>query len=202
MFSPRSIPNLLGLFRIIFTPLLVWLVLAGDTNRYIWVVVLLILMAISDIVDGRLARQLKVVSPLGVFLDTISDKIFVTGVLIPMVERDLLSSWVAFTIIVRDFAISGLRSYAATEGQVIAAGTWGKQKMTITVVALVWRLLAASAEVAPGGLAALGLVGTLLNLWPAVIGLALIWTVGSGLEYIWRAWPMLRNSWEPREIEN
>jgi CDP-diacylglycerol--glycerol-3-phosphate 3-phosphatidyltransferase len=198
MFSSRSIPNLLGLFRIVFTPLLVWLVLAGNTVSYIWAVVLLILMAISDIVDGKLARKLKVVSPLGVFLDTISDKIFVTGVLIPMIERDLLSSWVAFIIIVRDFAISGLRSYAATEGEVISAGTWGKQKMTITVVALVWRLLAASAEAAPGGLAALGFIGTLLSLWPAVIGLALVWTIGSGLEYIWRAWPMLRNSWEPK----
>jgi CDP-diacylglycerol--glycerol-3-phosphate 3-phosphatidyltransferase len=197
MWNVRSIPNLLGLFRIVLTPLLVWLVLTGGTANDLWAIFLLILMAISDLVDGNLARRLQVVSPLGVFLDTISDKIFVTGLLIPMVERGLLSTWVAFTIIVRDFAISGLRSYAAAEGEVIAAGTWGKQKLTITVVALVWRLLASSAEATPGGLAAFGFIGTLLSYWPIAIGLAIIWTVGSGIEYLWRAWPMLSRGWKP-----
>jgi CDP-diacylglycerol---glycerol-3-phosphate 3-phosphatidyltransferase len=199
MFSARSFPNLLGLFRILFTPLLVWLVLTGGTANDLWAIALLVLMAVSDLADGKIARRLNVVSPLGVFLDTISDKIFVTGVLIPMVERGLLSTWVAFTIVVRDFVISGLRSYAAAEGEVIAAGTWGKQKLTITVIALVWRLLASSAEATPGGLASFGLLGTLLGLWPVGIALALIWTVGSGLEYLWRAWPMLSRGWKPEE---
>src|SRR3712207_8869004 len=58
---------------------------------------------------------------LGVFLDTISDKIFVAAALIPMVEGQLLSGWIALLIIVRDFAVSGLRSFAAAEGQVISA---------------------------------------------------------------------------------
>src|SRR6185295_18785523 len=93
-------------------------------------------------------RRLQVVSPLGVFLDTISDKIFVASALIPMVEGGLLPTWIALVIIVRDFAVSGLRSFAAAEGQVISARQWGKQKLVITVIALVWRLLAAA--IAPG----------------------------------------------------
>jgi CDP-diacylglycerol---glycerol-3-phosphate 3-phosphatidyltransferase len=199
LFSARSLPNLLGLLRIVATPLLVWLILIQTPAGYLWAVALLILMAISDLADGKIARRLNVVSPLGVFLDTISDKIFVAGALLPMTQTGLLSSWVAFVIIVREFVISGLRSFAAAEGQVIPAGTFGKQKLVIQVVALVWRLLAESA--AAGGW--LGTVGGgalrgLLDLWPWAIAMAVFWTLGSGLEYLWRAWPLLRRSWEPR----
>lgn len=198
-FSVRSVPNLLGLFRIVTTPLLVWLVLAALPERYLWAVALLVLMALSDMADGKLARRLKVVSPLGIFLDTISDKIFVTGALLPMVQIGLLSGWVAFTIIVREFVVSGLRSYAAAEGVVISAGQLGKQKLVVTVVALVWRLLAANAEA--GGVMGAALGGALvplLALWPYAVALAVIWTVVSGLEYLWQAWPMLRRGWAPR----
>lgn len=197
----RHLPNLLGVFRIITTPLLVWLILIERPATYLWAVGLLLAMALSDMADGKIARRLNVVSPLGIFLDTISDKIFVAGALLPMVEIDLLSSWIAFVIIVREFVISGLRSYAAAEGVVISAGTWGKQKLVMQVVALIWRLLAAYDEQG-GTLLALGGAGSwLLALWPLPMGLAVIWTLASGVEYLWRAWPLLRRSWEPKAIE-
>jgi CDP-diacylglycerol---glycerol-3-phosphate 3-phosphatidyltransferase len=192
--SARSIPNLLGLFRIVTTPLLVVLILLGTPVGYMIAVVLLLLMAASDIADGPLARRLQVVSPLGVFLDTISDKIFVAGALIPMVELGLLPGWVALLIIVRDFAISGLRSYAAAEGQVISARQWGKQKLVITVIALVWRLVAAAIS---GVSAAPPLFALLVSLWPIPLALALFWTVFSGVEYFWKAWPLLLKSQSP-----
>jgi CDP-diacylglycerol--glycerol-3-phosphate 3-phosphatidyltransferase len=186
--SARSIPNLLGLFRIVTTPVLVVLILLGTPVGFMIAVVLLLLMAASDIADGPLARKLQVVSPLGVFLDTISDKIFVAGALIPMVQLGLLPGWVALLIIVRDFAISGLRSYAAAEGEVISARQWGKQKLVITVIALVWRLVAAASS----GLTAAPLLTLLVSLWPIPLALALFWTVFSGVEYFWKAWPLLR----------
>lgn len=188
--SARSIPNLLGLFRIVTTPLLVVVILLGTPVGYMIAVVLLLLMAASDIADGPLARKLQVVSPLGVFLDTISDKIFVAGALIPMVELGLLPGWVALLIIVRDFAISGLRSYAAAEGQVISARQWGKQKLVITVIALVWRLVAAAIAGLP---AAPPILTLLVGLWPIPLALALFWTVFSGVEYFWKAWPLLNS---------
>lgn len=201
MFSARSIPNLLGLFRIVTTPLLVWLIISVQPAGYLWAVLLLLLMAISDLADGKIARRLNVVSPLGIFLDTISDKIFVTGALLPMVQIGLLSGWVAFVIIVREFIVSGLRSFAAAEGVVISAGQLGKQKLVIQVVALIWCLLAANSN--QGGLLGVfadGPIGWLLGLWPIAMGLAVIWTLASGLEYIWRAWPLLRSSWAPRPV--
>jgi CDP-diacylglycerol---glycerol-3-phosphate 3-phosphatidyltransferase len=190
----RQIPNLLGLFRIVTTPLLYVLILWGTPAGDVWAVVLLLLMAVSDIVDGRLARQLQVVSPLGVFLDTISDKIFVTGALLPMVERGLLPGWVALLIILREFAVSGLRSFAAAEGEVISARQWGKQKLVFTVAALIWCLLNAAALAAPGTPEWARLV---TSAWPIVMGLALIWTVGSGVEYFWKALPLMRAGTTP-----
>ena len=204
--SARSIPNLLGLFRIITTPLLVALILSATSGGYLGAVVLLLLMAISDIADGKIARRLQVVSPLGVFLDTISDKIFVAAALLPMIQIGLLSSWIALLIIVRDFAVSGLRSFAAAEGQVISARQWGKQKLVITVTALVWRLLAAAyVPDAPflsftfEGLTGVALVWAwLVNLWPIPMGLAVIWTIFSGVDYFWKSWKLLNDSWAPR----
>ena len=171
--SARSIPNLLGLFRIVTTPLLVALILMDTPTGYLVAVLLLLLMAASDIADGPIARKLQVVSPLGVFLDTISDKIFVAGALIPMVEQELLPGWIALLIIVRDFAVSGLRSYAAAEGHVIAARQWGKQKLVITVIALVWRLVAAALVGLPG---APSFFVTLATLWPIPMALAIFWS--------------------------
>lgn len=202
MFHTNSIPNLLGLFRIVTTPLLMWLILQGQAATYLWAVVLLVLMAVSDFLDGRLARHLKVVSPLGIFLDTISDKIFVVGALLPMIEGGLLSGWIALIIIMREFVISGLRSYASAEGVVIPAGIWGKQKLAITVTALIWRLLAASAE-ASGIVVGWGgsVLGALLSLWMVAMALAVIWTILSAVDYLWKAWPMLRQGWSPEQAK-
>jgi CDP-diacylglycerol--glycerol-3-phosphate 3-phosphatidyltransferase len=201
----RSLPNLLGIFRIVTTPLLVWLILRADPLGFYAAVVLLLAMAISDIADGPIARNLGVVSPLGVFLDTISDKIFVAGALIPMVQVDLLSSWIALLVIVRDFAVSGLRSFAAAEGVVISARQWGKQKLVITVTAIVWLLLAAAfnGSSTPAFEPRTDLTGLaygwswLLSLWPIPMFLAVIWTIFSGAEYFWKAWPLLSGKLTP-----
>jgi CDP-diacylglycerol--glycerol-3-phosphate 3-phosphatidyltransferase len=200
-FSARSLPNLLGLFRIVTTPLLVWLIVLEQPAAYLWAIVLLVVMALSDMADGKIARRLNVVSPLGIFLDTISDKIFVAGALLPMVQIGLISGWVAFAIIVREFIVSGLRSFAAAEGVVIAAGQLGKQKLVIQVIAIVWRLLAANAEQG-GVLSAIGggALDGVLSLWWIGVTLAVLWTLASGVEYLWRAWPLLRNSWAPRPV--
>ena len=203
----RSLPNLLGIFRILATPILVWLVLQNTSPGYYGAIALLLLMAASDIADGPLARRLGVVSPLGVFLDTISDKIFVAGALIPMVEVGLISGWIALVVIVRDFAVSGLRSFAAAEGVVISARQWGKQKLVITVVALVWRLLAAAylgADAppfqAPADASGLGLLlAWLFSIWPIPMALMLAWTIFSGVEYFWKAWPLLSGKITPKE---
>ncbi|MFM2031605.1 MAG: hypothetical protein RLZZ297_370 [Chloroflexota bacterium] len=184
----RQIPNLLGLFRVLTTPLMVYWILLGDGWSLIYAALLLFAMAMSDIVDGNLARRLGVVSPLGIFLDTISDKIFVAGALIPMVENDLLPTWYALVIIVREFAVSGLRSYAASQGVVIPARSWGKQKLTFTVMAIIWILVYTALPMIPGSP---WWFVWLSEWWLVPSVLAMVWTIGSGIEYFWNARALL-----------
>ncbi len=194
----RSIPNYLGLFRILATPLLMFLILRSTPSGDLWAVLLLLVIAGSDMADGPIARRMNVVSPLGIFLDTSSDKIFVAGALIAMVQRDMISSWIVITIIGRDFLISGLRSYAAAEGEIISAQTWGKHKLALITTAIVWQLLQDNMHL--DGIFASGgpVLAFLLNLTPLVWGIALIWTVMSGIQYLVGGWPLLRRGWTPK----
>jgi CDP-diacylglycerol---glycerol-3-phosphate 3-phosphatidyltransferase len=195
--SVQSVPNLLAVFRIVATVPLIWLIAQRAPGADLGAAVLLLVIAISDILDGPLARRLGAVSPLGIFLDTIADKIFVAGALIPLVERGLLWVWVAVLIIARDYLISALRSYAATRGQVLSARKWGKQKLILTTAALIWFLM--QAHVAAGGaLAGVPGIAPLAQAAPYVMGLALIWTVGSALDYLAGAWELLRADWAPQ----
>lgn len=195
--NTRSLPNFLALFRILATAPLIWLITIQRPDTDLAAALLLLVIAVSDIIDGPLARRLGVVSPLGIFLDTIADKIFVAGALIAMVERNMIWAWIAVVIIGRDYLISALRSYAASQGHIIAARKWGKQKMILITASLIWFLLRSHA--AQGGvLGTLPILAFLLELAPYVLALALIWTIGSGAEYLFRAWPMLRNDWAPR----
>jgi CDP-diacylglycerol--glycerol-3-phosphate 3-phosphatidyltransferase len=164
----------------------VW-ILSNDAWYMLWAALLLFIMAMSDIVDGALARRLKVVSPVGIFLDTISDKIFVAGALLPLIEIDALPSWVGLLIIVREFAVSGLRSYAASQGVVIPAGVWGKQKLTLTVTGLIWLMVYLALQVIDAPL----WLEWLAQWWQFPMALGLIWTVVSGVEYFWNARQLL-----------
>ena len=202
--SARSIPNYLGLFRILATPLLMWLILWGTPAGNLWAVLLLLVIAGSDIADGPIARRMNVVSPLGIFLDTSSDKVFVAGALVAMTQRNIVSAWIVVAIIARDFLVSGLRSYAAAEGEIISARTWGKQKLILITIAIVWQLIENNAQLngifAPGGpvITLLPFFSLLLNLTPFVWGLALFWTVLSGAEYLASGWRLLRRGWTPK----
>jgi CDP-diacylglycerol--glycerol-3-phosphate 3-phosphatidyltransferase len=175
-----------------------WLILLGTPAGNLWAVLLLLVIAGSDIADGPIARRMNVVSPLGIFLDTSSDKVFVAGALVAMTQRNIISAWVVVAIIARDFLVSGLRSYAAAEGEIISARAWGKQKLILITVAIVWQLVENNARL--NGIFARGgpVVEWLLLLTPAVWGLALFWTVLSGAEYLASGWRLLRRGWTPK----
>ncbi|KFZ39909.1 MULTISPECIES: CDP-diacylglycerol--glycerol-3-phosphate 3-phosphatidyltransferase [Thermoactinomyces] len=100
-----------------------------------------ILAAVTDGVDGYIARRKKMVTNLGKFLDPLADKLLVTTALISLVELQRLEAWMAIVIISREFAVTGLRMIAVTEGHVIAASPLGKLKTIIQIVAIVSLML-------------------------------------------------------------
>jgi CDP-diacylglycerol--glycerol-3-phosphate 3-phosphatidyltransferase len=130
--------------------LLVVVLLTPVTERmlgvsgYALAIVIFVAAALSDIVDGHLARRRNQVSTLGKFLDPIADKLLISAALIVLVEKHLAPSWAVVVILGREFIITGLRSVAASEGIVIQAQRIGKLKMWAQCVAVVALLVAAA----------------------------------------------------------
>ena len=159
------------------------------------------LASITDFFDGYLARRLHVVSSFGVFLDLTADKVFVSAILIALVQIGLVPAWIVFVIVTREFLVTGLRSIAAAKGKVIPAGMWGKQKTFITLVAIGALLLAKGL-----GAHQLSLFPLMLNfnsqtvnpsellllLADVLLIVAVIWTAFSGIEYMVSARPLFQ----------
>lgn len=142
-----NLPNSLTLLRIFIAPLLVVVLLTRFSEswfgvpQHIGAVVLFLTAAGTDWLDGYLARKRKQVSRLGILLDPIADKLLISSALISLVENKLAPAWAVVIIIGREFAVSGLRSIAATEGWAIAASTAGKFKMVSQVLAITFLLM-------------------------------------------------------------
>ena len=150
-----SLPNLLGVARILATPVIMLLVLRPFGGAGAIAFVLFAAASFSDIVDGRLARARGTVTRLGVFMDLTADKVLAAGVMIAMVEVDLLPTWIVAVLIVREFVVQGARAVAAESGLVMSAGTLGKGKAFATYAGIGLILLAYDAATG-GPLAALG----------------------------------------------
>ncbi len=199
----RHLPNILSLGRLVATVLIFVLVLINQPWAFLTSFVLFVLASVTDFFDGYLARRLKVVSSLGVFLDLTADKILVCAILIALVQIGSVPAWIVFIIVTREFLVSGLRSMAAAKGHVIPAGMWGKQKTFITLIAMSALLLAKGL-----GANQLSLFPLMLNFasrtlafgdWLLLLAdvlliLAVIWTAFSGIEYMIAALPIFQNS--------
>lgn len=135
-----NLPNTLTLSRIFIVPLLVVVLLTPFSENWLGVprhilgVSIFLAAALTDYLDGRIARSRDQVSRLGKLLDPIADKLLISAALISLVENQLAPAWAVVIIIGREFAVSGLRSIAAADGVVIAASRMGKFKMLAQVV--------------------------------------------------------------------
>jgi CDP-diacylglycerol--glycerol-3-phosphate 3-phosphatidyltransferase len=136
-----NLPNSLTLSRIFIVPLLVVVLLTPFSEkfgvpRHILGVSIFLAASFTDYLDGFFARRRRQVSRLGKLLDPIADKLLISAALISLVENRLAPAWAVVIIVGREFAVSGLRSIAATEGVVIEASKMGKFKMLSQVVAV------------------------------------------------------------------
>lgn len=187
--NPWNLANILSAFRIVAMIPLLLLILHNTATSYFWAFWLFIVMAVSDTLDGRLARKYGWVSNLGIFLDLTADKIYTAGILIVLVAVNLLDPWAAIIILVREFVVTGLRALAASEGLVIPAGKWGKLKMLVTIFAIAWILARANIDL--GGWFAQYDVANILHmlskLSSPVLWLSVLLTILSGTEYTWGA---------------
>src|SRR6476469_8565139 len=131
-----NLPNSLTLFRIFLVPFLVVVLLTKFSGREYAGLAIFLVAAITDFFDGFIARRRNQITRLGVLLDPIADKLLMSAAFISLVELQYAKAWMVVIIIGREFAVSGLRAIAATQGVAIPASPLGKSKMVSEVVAV------------------------------------------------------------------
>lgn len=171
-----NVPNTLTLIRIFLVPLLVVVLLTRTEGYELWGVTILLGAALTDWLDGYLARRRGQVTGLGVILDPIADKILISAAFITLVELQLAPAWMVVIIVGREVVVSGLRALAAAQGFSVPVSELGKIKMVLQVCAAALLILSSRFDI----LAAMGKVA----LWLVVL-FALV-SAGRYLVQFWR----------------
>ncbi len=132
-----NLPNKLTLLRVLLVPIfMVFLLSDLQYGSYIGLAIFII-ASLTDFLDGYLARKNNLVTKFGKFMDPLADKLLVSAALISLQYMDRLSPWVVIIIIAREFAITGFRTLAASDGITIAASNWGKIKTNTQMFAII-----------------------------------------------------------------
>ncbi|MGL4606436.1 MAG: CDP-diacylglycerol--glycerol-3-phosphate 3-phosphatidyltransferase [Eubacteriaceae bacterium] len=132
-----NLPNKITVVRIIMIPFFIAALLIDFPFHQGIAAVLFIVAALTDSLDGYLARSRNLVTDFGKFMDPLADKLLVCSALICFVQLGSVPAWMVIIIIAREFAITGLRTLAASDGIVIAASKWGKAKTISQMIAII-----------------------------------------------------------------
>lgn len=151
------------------------------TYNQIIAVLIFIIAASTDSLDGYIARKHKLITNLGKLLDPLADKLLVSAVLVSLVDMGKLDAWIAIVIISREFAVTGLRSICAAEGIVLAASKLGKWKTAAQITAIIALLI----NNFP--FAFLNIPFDLIASWVAAII-----TIYSGIDYFVKNWHVIQ----------
>ncbi len=172
--SNLNLPNSLTVFRILLIPVFMFVFLSPFGRLSLLPVLVFSLAALTDLLDGYLARRNDQVTDLGRLLDPIADKLLVLSGLILLVEFQRLEAWLAIAIIAREVAVSGLRSIAAAEGMIISADSLGKVKAFLQVMGIICLTLPHSSTNFPFDVYEIGRI---------ILYVALAFGIVSGLQY-------------------
>ena len=134
---PVNVPNVLTMVRILAVPVLVVALLDETPDGDVIAAAVFALAALTDGLDGYIARRREEVTTFGKLMDPLADKLLVIAALISLVSLDRLAAWIAMVIIARELAVTGLRSVAAERGVVIAASWLGKAKTLVQIAAII-----------------------------------------------------------------
>ncbi len=177
--SNINLPNVLTLVRILLIPVFVVLLIDPTPDRALAAAIVFVVAAVTDLLDGYVARKTGQITKLGRLLDPIADKLLVLSALILLVQVDRVSALVAILIIAREVAVTGLRAIAASEGLIMSAEVTGKYKMALQVIAIVLLVLEGTVVETIGNLHLAGIVTLYLSL---ILGYV------SGAQYVWSFW--------------
>lgn len=174
-----NVPNVLTLARILLIPVFIILFVHPTPSQSLAAAIVFVVAAVTDMLDGYIARRTGQVTKLGKLLDPIADKLLVLSALILLMNVDRVSALVVLLIVARELAVTGIRAIAAGEGMIIPAETTGKYKMALQVVAIILLILEGTGLAALGNLHLAGIVTLYISL---VLGYI------SGGQYVWSFW--------------
>ncbi len=177
-----NIPNLLTMARIVMIPFFLVFLERGTPIANFWAAILYTLAALTDMLDGFLARKLNVVSVLGKFLDPLADKLIVMAGLVWMVPMGRVPAWVVVFLLAREISVTGLRSVAASEGVVIAAGEEGKIKTALQMIGIICLVIGYPYRLSYG-IVDLGIVD-LTRVGRALVYVSLAFSMASAVQYL------------------
>lgn len=146
-----NVPNWLAVARIALTPVVMtFVLLSGRLDGAFGIAcAIFTIAALTDFADGYLARRWKITTTLGAFLDSVADKVLVTGSLLVLIEVGRAWSWAAFIIIGRELAVMGLRGVAALESSAVPPSIWGKGKTFFQFLAIGLAMIRPASEWGP-----------------------------------------------------
>lgn len=166
-----NLPNKMTLLRIILIPVFMVVLYWGFPGATWVALAIFIIASLTDMLDGKIARKYNLVTDFGKFADPLADKCLVMAALCWFVETGDMMGWVLAAVLLREFAVSGMRLIAVEKGRVIAAGWSGKVKTASTMVCICLILFG---------------IPHWLNL--VCQGVILVTTVYSGVEYFVKNW--------------
>ncbi len=166
-----NLPNKLTMLRIVLIPVFIVLLMF---DLWYFAAGVFVVASVTDALDGAIARKMNLITNFGKLMDPLADKLLVTAALVCFVQLEVLDAWMVIVILAREFLITGLRTVAAGQGIILAAGISGKLKTIFQMVAIIVILL----QDWPFRLITDAPVGMIL-MWIAVI-----LTIYSGIEYV------------------
>lgn len=195
-----NLPNAITLSRLILTAAFILFAAFESTWGHLTALILFIVAAASDFLDGWLARKMNLVTPLGKLLDPLADKILVCAAFVLLTAKGICPVWITALIIGREFLVTGLRQIAIEAGQVLAADNLGKWKttfqLTYLITGLIWLTLETMTTI-PSWLKPFHILTTPWgeNAWlmPISLGIAVALTVISGWNYLWSSRYLLKS---------
>ena len=177
-----NLPNVLTYLRVVMIPLVLYLLQRGTRRDAVYAALVYALAAITDLLDGYLARKMNIVSVIGKFLDPLADKLMVTACLVWMVGLGRIPAWAVILLVSREISITGLRSLASSEGFMISARESGKTKTALQMVGILCMIIGYPYRLRVIGID-LGVVDLLL-VGRALVYASLILSFASAAEYV------------------
>ncbi len=169
-----NLPNKLTLVRMIAVP---FFIAAYLLELYPLALGIFVAASITDYFDGKIARERNLVTNFGKIMDPLADKILVYSALCLFIESEIIAAWMMILILAREFIVAGMRTVAASEGTVLAAGMSGKIKTVLQMIAVIVFLLALCLSDQQEMVMSAGNI---------IFYLSLVMTVYSGAEYVWK----------------